>query len=260
MRLAILSDIHGNPWALDAVLDDIQTQGGVDAYWVLGDLAAIGPDPVGVLERLSRLPNLYGVRGNTDRYVTDGERPDPTLAEVEADPRLLPKLVEAAESFAWTRGAVAATGWLDWLRALPLERRLTLPDGTRLLAVHAAPGTDDGTGLNPGLSEAERQAMLAGCDADLVCVGHFHWPVDERVGEVWLVNPGSVSNPFPPDLRASYALLESDATGTRLEHRRVDYDHQAVIDAARKVQHPAAEYIVEYMLGRHEVPWGRSLT
>ncbi len=52
MRIALLSDIHGNSIALEAVLEDIQAQGDVDAYWVLGDLAAIGYDPVGVLERL----------------------------------------------------------------------------------------------------------------------------------------------------------------------------------------------------------------
>ena len=56
MRLALLSDLHGNPIALDAVLADIDAMGGVDGYLVLGDLVAIGHDPAGVLERLVRLP------------------------------------------------------------------------------------------------------------------------------------------------------------------------------------------------------------
>jgi Icc-related predicted phosphoesterase len=56
MRLALLSDLHGNPIALDAVLDDIASRGSVDRFVVLGDLVAIGHDPVGVLERLVRLP------------------------------------------------------------------------------------------------------------------------------------------------------------------------------------------------------------
>jgi hypothetical protein len=77
MRIALLSDIHGNPIALDAVLDDVQDQGGVDAHWELGDLAAIGYDPVGVLERLVALPNVQFARGNTDRYLVTGERPPP---------------------------------------------------------------------------------------------------------------------------------------------------------------------------------------
>lgn len=86
MRLAIFSDIHGNPIALDAVLADIRARGGVDAYLVLGDLAAIGYDPVSVLERLVALPNVRFVRGNTDRYVVTDERPPPTLQDVRRNP------------------------------------------------------------------------------------------------------------------------------------------------------------------------------
>ena len=75
MRIALLSDIHGNSIALDAVLTDIEQRGGVDEHWVLGDIVALGPDPVGVLERLTVLPADVFVRGNTDRYVVTGERP-----------------------------------------------------------------------------------------------------------------------------------------------------------------------------------------
>ena len=254
MRIALLSDIHGNPIALDAVSRDVQAQGGVDAHWILGDLAAIGHDPVGVLERLAGLPNVYFVRGNTDRYVVTGERPNPTFAAVESDPRLLPLLVDVAQSFAWTQGAITATGWLEWLAALPCEQRAVLPDGTRLLGVHASPGSDE-RGVHPGLSEAELKSRFAGCAADLVCVGHTHWPMDVRVGDVRVFNLGSISNPLPPDLRASYVILEANDAGYRLQHRLVDYDHQAVIAAAEKVRHPVAGYIARYMLGQRRAGW-----
>ena len=75
MRIALLSDIHGNPIALDAVLRDIAEQGGINRILVLGDLVALGHDPVGVLERLKQLPNVYCTRGNTDRYVTTDNFP-----------------------------------------------------------------------------------------------------------------------------------------------------------------------------------------
>jgi predicted phosphodiesterase len=255
VRLALLSDIHGNPIALDAVLEDIQAQGGVDAHWVLGDLAAIGHDPLAALERLSALPNVCSVRGNTDRYLVTGERPGPTLEAAQADPRLAPELVEVAGSFAWTQGYLTATGWLDWLAGLPLERRLTLPDGTRLLGVHARPGSDDNPGLHPALSDAELGALLAGCEADLVCVGHTHWPLDRRAGGVRAVNLGSVSNPMTPDLRASYVLLDADASGYRLQHRQVDYDRDAVIEALQRSRHPAGEFIISYFLGQRRPDW-----
>jgi len=64
MRLAIFSDVHGNPVALDAVLDDIREHGGADGYWVLGDFMAMGVDPAAVLRRITALPNARFVRGN----------------------------------------------------------------------------------------------------------------------------------------------------------------------------------------------------
>lgn len=90
MRIALLSDIHGNFLALDAVLKDIEAQGGVESYWILGDLVAIGPEPVRVLEALLALPNAIFTRGNTDRYVVTGERPSPFDADVKRDLTLLP--------------------------------------------------------------------------------------------------------------------------------------------------------------------------
>jgi 3',5'-cyclic AMP phosphodiesterase CpdA len=122
VRLAILSDLHGNPIALDAVLADIEAKGSVDGFLVLGDLVAIGHDPIGVLERLVGLPGARFVRGNTDRYVVSGQRPYPTFADVAANVTLIPRLVEVAHSFAWTQGVLTSAGWLDWLAALPLER------------------------------------------------------------------------------------------------------------------------------------------
>ena len=160
MRLALLSDLHGNPIALEAVLADVERCGGADAYLVLGDIVAIGHDPIAVLERLVALPGVRFIQGNTDRYVVTGQRPYPSFADVESDLRLIPRLVEVAHSFAWTQGMVTAAGWFDWLSALHLEDRVLLPDGTRLLAVHVAPGQDDGSGIHPALSDDELNALV----------------------------------------------------------------------------------------------------
>lgn len=255
IRIALLSDIHGNPIALEAVLADIQAQGGVDEYWILGDLAAIGPQPIQVLERLDQLPHKRFVRGNTDRYVTDGDRPYPSPADVLADHNLLPRLIEVTNSFSWTRGFVTAHGWLPFLEALPLEQRLVLPDGARLLGVHASPGTDDGQGIHPKLAEADLSAMLSGCDADLVCVGHTHWPMNIHVGDIHVINLGSVSNPRIPSLNASYALLEAGQTDYHLQHRQVAYDREAVITLLRDVRHPTFDFNASFMRGEHVPPW-----
>lgn len=255
MRIALFSDIHGNSIALDAVLADIRAQGDVDETWVLGDYAAIGYDPVGVLQRLTQLPNTRFVRGNTDRYVATGELPRPTIVDVEQDATLLPVLLQTTRSFAWTQGAMSSNGWLDWLAQLSVEQRLTLPDGTRMLGVHASAGKDDGRGAYPGIGEAELAGLMQGCNADLVFVGHTHGFVDMTVNGIRVVNPGSVSNSFPPDLRAGYVILEADERGYRVTPHRVEYDCDAVIAAVRKSQHPATEFIVRYMLGQNKPHW-----
>ena len=108
MRIALLSDIHGNAIALNAVLTDIAAKGGADAYWMLGDLVALGPQPVQTLDILSILPNVHFIRGNTDRYVCTGDRPSPSIEEVKTNPHLLGALVEVASTFAWTHGMVTA--------------------------------------------------------------------------------------------------------------------------------------------------------
>lgn len=257
MRIVVLADVHGNSIALEAVLADVAQCGGADAFWVLGDLVALGHDPVGVLECLTALPNVRFVRGNTDRYLCTGDRPPPSLAEARAHEAKLPVLVDVAATFAWTLGAITQAGWLEWLAALPVEVDEILPDGTRLLGVHAAPGTDGdpGIGIHPALSRAELADLLSGCKADLLCVGHTHWPMDVRVGDKRVINVGAVSNPFPPDLRACYVLLETDVSGHRLWHRRVDFDRDRVIDALHKMRHPGAEFIVRHMRGQVVAPY-----
>ncbi len=249
MRIALLADIHGNDVALDAVLADIENQGGVDAYWILGDLVAIGHAPIKTLERLSKLPNARFVRGNTDRYVCTGERPQPTLDEVKANTELLPTMLEIEANFAWTQGAATVAGWLEWLADLPLELRETLPDGTRVLCVHAAPGTDDGHGIRTMFSEAEVQALLDDCGADFICVGHTHVPFDMRIHGKRVVNPGSVSNPPGSDVRASYAVISAHEQGYRVEQRRVDYDQERVMAILRRIRHPAAKFIIKHLRG-----------
>lgn len=255
VKLAILSDIHGNPIALDAVLADIKAQGGVDGYWVLGDLAALGFDPLGSLERVAAMPNVRFVRGNTDRYVVTGERPLSLVDAARGDAGAFQRALDIYTGFSWTQGYITPRGWLDWLAALPLEQRLVLPDGTRLLGVHAAPGTDDGAGIHPGLSPAELQALVADAGVDLICVGHTHWQMEAIAGNVRVVNLGSVSNQPAPDLRASYYLLEADTFGYKLENRRVDYNHESVIAALQKSRYPGADYIIRFQRGENQAAW-----
>ena len=258
MRFAILSDIHGNCVALDAVLADIEANvdGNVDEFWILGDMAAAGAQPLEVMARLNGLPNTRFVRGNSERYLTTGARPLVTPVEELTDLSLLPAYVGVLESFAWTAGALAASGHLPFLLDLPLEQRLTLPDGSRVLLAHASPGKDDGDGFLPRYSDEEMSERLDGCDAALLFVGHTHWPQNFHLNGVNVVNPGSIGNPLIPSLRATYAVLEADASGYRVQHRAVDYDRKLAERKAWEVRHPQAEFISSFLRGDRVRPWG----
>ena len=243
-----MSDIYGNRHALEAVVADGAAQG-VDRWWVLGDLVAIGPEPVRTLELIANLPAVEVTRGNTERYVLTEDRPSPHPEDVHADPTLLPLYALIQRSFAWTGGAVAAHGWTGWLRDLPLELRTTLPDGTTVLGVHASPGRDDGDGITPHRDEAELAPDLAGADAQVVFAGHTHQPTDRVVAGVRAVNLGSVSNPITDDLRASYVVLDADRHGTGMQLRRVGYDVEAFLAVTAACGHPAADYIASFQRG-----------
>ncbi len=261
MRIALLADIHGNPVALDAVLRDIQAQGGVEALWFNGDYVALGHAPITVLERIAALPGAVFTRGNTDRLTVSDDLIEEVLTGLREHPEMAPRLLSILVNFNWTRGYITAGGWLNWLAGLPLDHRAVLPDGTRVLVVHAAPGRDDGPGITLATSDAELAALVDGCGADLVVVSHTHWPFDRTVEGVGVrvINTGSVSNPPARDLRASYVLLEADATGYRLDFRRVDYDRQTVIDAVRRVRHPGAGHFLAHLEGRFIPPWAEEL-
>lgn len=249
MKIALLSDIHGNSIALDAVLKDIADHGGADGYWILGDLVALGPDPVGVLSRLATLPETRFIRGNTDRYVSTGDRPFPSQAEVLANTSLLPRLLEVERTFTWTHGALAATGWLSWLTQLPLELRFTLPDRSRFLGVHASPGRDDGEGFSPNAGSEELRSLATGCNADVICVGHTHQPLDRAVDGRRIVNLGAVSLSLTPDKHAYYVLMHASEDGTDFIRRSVAYDRVKAAQMLEDCAHPGRAYIKRHLLG-----------
>jgi predicted phosphodiesterase len=248
VRLGLISDVHGNRVALEAVVADGVHQG-VEAWWVLGDLVAIGVEPIPTLELLIDLPGVQFVRGNTDRYVMTGERPSPHRADVERDPSLQGLFDAVEASFSWTRTHVERAGWSEMLVSLPATQRLVLDDGTRLLGMHASPRSDDGPGITPEIADADLERLLERSDADIVCGGHTHQPTNREVGGVRAVNLGSVSNPMTADLRATYVVIDHDRQGHRIGHRRVAYDHGAVVQRCERSDHPEAAYIASFQRG-----------
>lgn len=266
MRYAVITDIHGNSLALDAVFADIEAQGDVDQYVFLGDYCGIGYDPVGVLERIVPLTNAIAIRGNVDRYVTHHQSSSPSIEDVQNNPQLAQVLAEVQRGFGWISGTImqaSKSGDIDywsWLHDLPLEYRFSLPDGTRVLCVHAKPAHDDGDALYPEQTDEALHEFQQGSEAELIFVGHTHIPHQRTVDRVHWCNPGSVGNPLnypdkPVDVRACYAILDAGHDGYTITLHRVEYDVEAVIQAFHDWEYPSRAYPLSFYEGKRYAGW-----
>jgi predicted phosphodiesterase len=244
MRYALLSDIHANLPALEAVLDDLARRRGVDAVYHLGDLVGYAPWPNEVVVLLAR-EGIAGVAGNYDSTVATDYKHCGCRYEDPVQEAL------SHESYAWTRAHVTAETKRA-LAALPFRIDL-LPSGghqagPRLVLVHAAPT------LNTLYWTADRSdefclrmAREAGLKpGDAIAFGHTHLPWYRQVGGIHFVNTGSVGRPKDGDARAGYALVEIGDGPLRLEMVRVTYDIES---AARGVQESdLPDALAEYLL------------
>ncbi len=234
MRLAIMSDVHGNLTALEAVLADIAGQGPFDALGVAGDLCEWGPRPREALTRVREL-GCPVVQGNTDRNV---------ITTDEAQLRAIGKSAHSIEGLAWTRAQLGAAG-AEYLAALPFAHTYPGPRGRGdldALMVHANPRDMD-TRLDPDAPPDDVETLLAGATAAVVAFGHLHTPYVRRVAGRLLVDVSSVGYPRDGDRRAAYAILECDDggdTGWRATIRRVPYDLAATAAAFRASGMPRA--------------------
>lgn len=241
MRIAVLADVHGNLPALDAVLAHLEAQGRAEEVWVLGDLAVFCPYPVQVLERLRALPRVRFLQGNTDRYLVTGERPR-RIAEDESQwSGMAALLKERDANFRWTLEQLNYERY-SFLRDLPYLQRLDLVAYGAILGVHASFVSDE-LGIWPATTNGELRDLLDGIDARLLLCGHTHHQLDRSLGEVRVVNPGSVGLPLDGDQRAAYAILEVESDGCEVALHRVDYDVGEVIAKLDDVGHPARGWV-----------------
>lgn len=241
-RLAVLSDVHGNLVALEAVLADLQAEGEADAIWVLGDLAAFCPWPAESLARLRALDAVSFLQGNTDRYLVTGRRPAlPPVESSEAWASVPDKLAERDASFRWTVERLSYDDY-RFLRDLPARLETDVPDYGRVAAVHAT-AEDDETFLLPDAPDECLRGSFSDLGARLVLYGHTHRPADRSVDGVRIVNVGSVGLPLDGDARAAYALVDFAGGEPAVAVRRVGYDRDGVLGELDRVGHPAREWV-----------------
>ena len=224
MRYAVLSDVHGNAVALEAVLADIGRER-PDAILVGGDLVLNGPDPVAVVETLRGLADdgALVIQGNTDIAVADFDY-------AAAFPWMTDGVPDAIQDAAeWAHDTLGPER-LDWLRRLPAERRWRAEDGRLVLVCHASPGSQT-AGFDQSLDPAVTTERLAQTDARVIACGHTHLPEVRDLGWKLIVNDGSAGYVFDGDPTASWALIELAEDEVRAEIRRTPFDTLAVANA-----------------------------
>jgi putative phosphoesterase len=210
MRVAVLSDIHGNLVGLDACLADLHAQGGADAIIAAGDLCVDGPKPKKVLQRLEEI-GAQAVRGNTDRELA---APNGQVFHAPEDVQL-----------EWTRRDLGDK-WLTWLAELPFAIRIG-EDDNQLLIVHANP-TNDFEHLWPDAEDDFLERLIGGEHATAIAFGHLHLPYVRVWRGKLLVNVASAGLPKDGDARAGYALFTERIGGWEVKHRRVEFDVKKV--------------------------------
>ncbi len=237
MKYALISDIHANLPALEAVLAAIGRRGDIDATYHLGDLVGYAPWPNEVVERLAGA-RIEGIAGNYDSTVATDYKHCGCRYE---DPR---QEELSHVSYAWTRAHVSPKS-KSLLGALPFRMDLRPLGGhvagPTLTLVHGTPlnnvtyWTED----RPD-SFCTKMAEAAGArPGDLIAFGHTHLPWHRMVSGVHFLNTGSVGRPKDGDWRAGFAVVEVDARGAiEVKFVRVEYDVDAAADAIRRSDLP----------------------
>ena len=238
MRYALLSDVHGNLPALEAVLADVDGRSDADAVYHLGDLVGYAPWPNEVVELL-RARGIAGVAGNYDSTTaTDHEHCGCRYEDPEQE-------ALSHESYGWTRAHVS-DATRRWLAALPFRIDLRPlgghAAGPRLILIHGNPVLNTVYWTEDRSDDfcAKMAGHLGARAGDVVAFGHTHVPWHRTVAGVHFVNTGSVGRPKDGDWRAGYARVDLGGPSVDVAFRRVEYDLGRAVAAIRESSLPDA--------------------
>ena len=244
-RIALLSDVHGNATALEAVLADAESQAVTD-YWFLGDLLMPGTGRRNILERLERLPISLQVRGNWEDSLWHAlhQKLDLTRPSHLYLTKLCHFVLEEIRPEE-----------IDRMRELPLQV-LTEVAGLKIAVSHHLPDKNWGRELIHIGNQSDFDRLFEGNEAVIAIYGHIHQQfLRYGTGGQLIINPGSIGQPFfldatlRQDLRAQYAILEIDETGMKdVDMRRVAYDVEQELARARELQLPYYEIYEESLV------------
>ena len=239
MRIAVISDMHGNDLAFEAVEEDIKREK-VDRIVCLGDAIQGGPQPAEVVQRLRRI-NCPVVMGNADAWLISGEE----TADEGIPPERLKKMGDIR---LWSLSKLTEDD-IDFIAKFQPTVTIKLEDGVDLLCFHGSPASFDDVIL-PAAPEEEFQKLLGRHVGQVLTGGHTHAQQLRRLGDLFFFNPGSVGfayshnqpdDEFHADPWAEYAILTSGNGQVSVEFRRIPFDPQELTRTYRESGRPFAE-------------------
>ncbi|CCY62449.1 MAG: metallophosphoesterase family protein [Candidatus Gastranaerophilaceae bacterium] len=237
MKVAVISDIHGNFQALESVMNDMKSNN-VEKVFCLGDLAMAGPQPRLIIDLISKKPDWVVIQGNTDKMIADFS---PEIMENVKN--IFPVMANAlADDVYFIEDEMK-----DYLRSLPPQKELTV-EGVKVLLVHGSPRRNN-EDILPDLSIKKVEEILEGTDADIIFCGHTHIPCGYQTSKKQtVVNVGSVGRPFTQDPKACYVIAEFQDGGFSIEHRFVDYDKEMAANILRAREFEGADKLAQMLI------------
>ncbi|MGM0902159.1 MAG: metallophosphoesterase family protein [Bacillota bacterium] len=233
MRLAFISDIHGNANALDAVLSDIKERN-VDKVYVLGDLCYRGPEPQRSLD-LVRSLNTDVIKGNADEWVVrgvnQGEVPEQALVVMNKERD-------------WICSQLSKES-IDYLRSLPTELNIEV-EGMKIHAYHATPESLFEVVL-PSEDEETLTSKMLLKEADLYIYAHIHRPYIRYINGKCIMNIGSVGLPFDGLRKASCAIVDIKESSFQTSIVRVGYEINQTVEQFQQSDYPNKEQLVNIL-------------
>ncbi|USG67424.1 metallophosphatase family protein [Brevibacillus ruminantium] len=247
MRLAVLSDTHGNAAALEAVMRDLQNQS-PDAIVFLGDMVMRGPQPRECIQMVKSLQPHAIIRGNYDDLFT--RFPEPGWSPSSEKEELV------LRAFEYDCQHISAEDQA-WLGNLPTELSL-LVDEVPTEMYHAGPDSLYKV-VYPWATLEELDTLHRREETRLVLYGHVHHSHVRQGNGRLVVNCGSIGLPFDGDNRASYAIVDIQKQDMAAQIRRVSYDIEKAISIAKDLFMPDVEAF-EYALRTARYPYGLKLS
>lgn len=221
MKIAVISDIHGNPLALNAILNEIKT---FDKIFCLGDLILAGYDPNSVMETIFKLKeklkeDFVIIQGNTDKMIANATK------------EMIEKVKEAFPCMGYSLEddiKITNPKYIEYVKTLP-EKKEVIINGVKIELVHGSSRKQD-ENIYPNLDNDIVEEMVKNSTADIILCGHTHKSAGYSLksGKI-VVNVGSVGRSLDDDKTPTYLELIIDNEGKFLvEHKKVKYDNNLV--------------------------------